>query len=119
MFFVHRGEYVAANGTTFRQFLEQGWNGHSATMDDWALHLSTLFPEARMKKFIEVRGCDASTVPMITTVEPKSGSNNNNNPARPTINIGLIKPFREVLTSSPWRPTPYTPLRRRQSATAR
>jgi glutamate--cysteine ligase len=70
MFFVHRGEYLPAGGTTFRQFVEEGWQGHSATMDDWALHLSTLFPEARMKKFIEVRGCDAGTVPMILALGP-------------------------------------------------
>lgn len=70
MFFVHRGSYRPANGMTFRQFLENGFEGERATLDDWELHLSTLFPDARLKKYIEVRGCDASTVPMILGLGP-------------------------------------------------
>jgi glutamate--cysteine ligase len=66
MFFVHRnGEYHAANGMTFRAFLRNGWRGERALPSDWALHLSTLFPEVRLKKFIEVRQADASTREMV------------------------------------------------------
>lgn len=62
MFFVVRDHaYHAANGTTFRQFVADGFQGHTATIDDWDLHLTTLFPEVRLKRFIEVRGAD--TVP--------------------------------------------------------
>lgn len=61
MFFIHRGSYIAGRGMTFRQFLHEGYEGHRATLDDWVLHLSTLFPEARMKSYIEVRACDAGT----------------------------------------------------------
>lgn len=64
MFFVHRGTYLRAQGMTFRQFMVEGFQGHRATMDDWGLHLSTLFPEARIKRFIEVRGCDAGSIDM-------------------------------------------------------
>lgn len=65
MFFVHRdSSYVPANGMTFRQFMDTGFEGHEPTMDDWGLHLSTLFPDGRMKQFLEVRGCDASTIEM-------------------------------------------------------
>lgn len=60
MFFVVRGgEYIAANGLTFRQFLERGFGEHRATLDDFDRHLTTLFPDVRLKRFIEVRGTDA------------------------------------------------------------
>ncbi len=60
MFFVVRdGTYQAANGMTFRQFMERGFGGESATLEDWSTHLTTLFPEVRCKQFIEVRGADA------------------------------------------------------------
>jgi glutamate--cysteine ligase len=60
MFFVHRdGTYRAANGTTFRQFMESGFGDAHATIGDWDLHLTTLFPEVRLKRFLEVRGADA------------------------------------------------------------
>jgi glutamate--cysteine ligase len=70
MFFVHRERYVAAHGVTFRQFLRNGFDGARATLDDWALHLSTLFPEARMKGYIEVRSCDAGSAPMVVALGP-------------------------------------------------
>ena len=60
MFFVVRdGRYVPARGTTFRQFLERGFEGHRATIGDFERHLTTLFPEVRLKRVIEVRGADA------------------------------------------------------------
>lgn len=68
MFFVHRGHYIPAGGTTFRQFWKEGFQGHRATMDDWGLHLSTLFPEARIKQFLEIRGADAGPLPMLVAL---------------------------------------------------
>lgn len=66
MFFVARdGRYHEVENLTFRRFLSQGWNGHRATLDDWALHLSTMFPEVRLKKTIELRGADAGPMPFI------------------------------------------------------
>jgi glutamate--cysteine ligase len=66
MFFVYRdGEYRPAGGMTFRRFLTDGWHGARATMADWDLHLSTLFPEVRLKTFIEVRQADASSREMV------------------------------------------------------
>jgi glutamate--cysteine ligase len=65
MFFVYRGgEYHPANGMPFRAFLRDGWQGERATMSDWELHLSTLFPEVRLKRYVEVRGADAGPMPM-------------------------------------------------------
>ncbi len=71
MYFVYRGGYrrVPAN-LTFRKFMAEGWNGEQANREDWALHLSTLFPEGRLKKFIEVRGCDCGSLEMIEALSP-------------------------------------------------
>jgi glutamate--cysteine ligase len=53
MYFVYRGGYHAVPADlTFRKFMAEGWNGERATMEDWALHLSTMFPEGRLKKYI-------------------------------------------------------------------
>ncbi len=43
----------------FRHFLEEGFEGHQATLHDWALHLSTLFPETRLRPQIEIRSLDS------------------------------------------------------------
>jgi glutamate--cysteine ligase len=60
MFFVLReGRYLPARGLTFRRFLAEGLAGHRATLDDWDRHLTTLFPEVRLKRVLEVRGADA------------------------------------------------------------
>jgi glutamate--cysteine ligase len=73
MYFIHRGRYVPVPaGLTFRQYLVQGWNGERATQADWAMHLSTLFPDVRLKKFIEVRGCDCGSPEMIAALGPFS-----------------------------------------------
>ena len=62
MYFVYRdGKYVDALGQSFRDFLKgklPALPGETPTLSDWADHLTTLFPEARIKKFIEMRGAD-------------------------------------------------------------
>jgi len=71
MYFVYRHGYLpVAPGFTFRAFMRDGWQGEHATLADWGLHLSTLFPEGRLKKFIEVRGCDCGSFPMIEALGP-------------------------------------------------
>ncbi len=71
MYFVYRRTYLPVPaGLTFRAFMRDGWNGEHATRADWAMHLSTLFPEGRLKKFIEVRGCDCGSLEMITALAP-------------------------------------------------
>jgi glutamate--cysteine ligase len=71
MYFVYRHTYVRVPADlTFRKFMREGWNGEHATRSDWALHLSTLFPEGRLKKFIEVRGCDCGSLEMIAALAP-------------------------------------------------
>jgi len=62
MYFVYRdGTYVNALGQSFRDFLDgklPALPGETPTLSDWADHLTTIFPEARIKKFIEMRGAD-------------------------------------------------------------
>ncbi len=60
MFFIRRGgRYLdVVTGMPFRRFLEEGAAGHRASLTDWHDHLTTLFPEARLKGFIEVRSAD-------------------------------------------------------------
>ena len=62
MYFVYRdGKYIDALGQSFRDFLKgelPALPGEKPTLSDWADHLTTLFPEARVKKFIEMRGAD-------------------------------------------------------------
>jgi len=71
MYFVYRGGYrPVPDDLTFRRFMAEGWQGEHATRSDWGLHLSTLFPEGRLKKFIEVRGCDCGSLPMILALGP-------------------------------------------------
>jgi len=60
MFFVVRHHaYRSAHELTFRRFMESGFEGERATLADWNLHLTTLFPEVRLKQIIEVRGADS------------------------------------------------------------
>jgi glutamate--cysteine ligase len=71
MYFLYRGGYrPMPEGFTFRRFLTEGWECEHATLADWSLHLSTLFPEGRLKRFIEIRGADCGSLPMITALAP-------------------------------------------------
>jgi len=62
MYFVYRdGAYIDASGQSFRDFMAgklPALPGERPMMDDWADHLSTAFPEVRLKKFLEMRGAD-------------------------------------------------------------
>jgi glutamate--cysteine ligase len=62
MYFVHRdGRYVDALGQSFRDFLDgrlPALPGERPTLADWADHLTTCFPEVRIKKYMEMRGAD-------------------------------------------------------------
>ncbi|MDT8857121.1 glutamate--cysteine ligase [Paracoccaceae bacterium Fryx2] len=66
MYFVYRdGHYINALGQSFRDFLRgelPALPGELPTLSDWADHMTTVFPEARVKKYIEMRGADAGDV---------------------------------------------------------
>lgn len=60
VFFLMRGERLIPLGRkTFRTFMAEGHEGEHATLGDFDLHLTTLFPDVRLKRFIELRGADA------------------------------------------------------------
>jgi glutamate--cysteine ligase len=59
LFVRRRGAYHDPSGRTFRDLLREGFEGEPATMQDFVDLLSTLFPEIRVKRVIEVRGADA------------------------------------------------------------
>ncbi len=62
MYFVYRdGEYIDATGQSFRDFLDgrlPALPGEQPTLKDWEDHLTTAFPEVRLKRFLEMRGAD-------------------------------------------------------------
>ncbi len=62
MYFVYRdGEYIDASGQSFRNFLDgklPALPGEKPTLKDWEDHMSTAFPEVRLKRFLEMRGTD-------------------------------------------------------------
>ena len=62
MYFVYRdGKYIDASGQSFRDFLQgklPALPGEIPTTGDWADHMTTAFPEVRLKRFLEMRGAD-------------------------------------------------------------
>lgn len=69
MYFVYRdGQYIDCSGQSFRDFLAgklPARMGEKPTMTDWANHLTTLFPDVRLKKIIEMRGADEGNYAMM------------------------------------------------------
>jgi glutamate--cysteine ligase len=69
MYFVYRdGRYIDVAGASFREFMEgrlAALPGERPTIDDWSDHLTTLFPEVRLKRFLEMRGADGGRWPRI------------------------------------------------------
>jgi len=62
MYFIYRNNnYLPANGMTFRDFFN-GKHHLQPVMEDWETHVSTVFPDVRLKQFIEMRGADAGCV---------------------------------------------------------
>jgi glutamate--cysteine ligase len=80
MYFVKRGDiYHDVAGADFRDLLEgrlAQLPGEQATRADWANHLSTIFPEVRLKRYLEMRGADAGPRPFL--------------PALPALFTGLL-----------------------------
>ncbi len=63
MYFIYRdGKYINCAGRSFRDFLARKLPeapGELPTLDDWKDHLSTAFPEVRLKNYLEMRGADS------------------------------------------------------------
>ena len=66
MYFLARdGVLIDVAGASFRDFMAHGLHGHHATMGDWADHVTTVFTEVRLKRFLEMRGADAGSPAML------------------------------------------------------
>ena len=59
IFVVREGRWIAVD-IPFRTFVADGFKGLSATRADWELHLTTLFPDVRIKRFLEARFADSA-----------------------------------------------------------
>ena len=72
MYFVKRGAtYHDVAGTSFRDLMKgrlAAMPGERATIADWANHLSTIFPEVRLKRYLEMRGADVGPADRITAL---------------------------------------------------
>ncbi len=70
MYFIMRdGQWIDAAGVSFRAFLDgraEKLRGHQATMGDWADHVTTVFTDVRLKRFLEMRGADAGAPAYLT-----------------------------------------------------
>ncbi|HEY3174604.1 MAG TPA: glutamate-cysteine ligase family protein [Candidatus Polarisedimenticolia bacterium] len=65
LFVVREGRWIDMTGRTFRSFLAGGTAGLTPLLSDWEMHLTTLFPEARLKAYVEVRGSDSGSPDLI------------------------------------------------------
>lgn len=69
MYFVQRdGKYVDVLGQPFSKFMDgklEGFEGQLPNMGDWETHLTTIFPEVRLKQFLEMRGADCGPAPYL------------------------------------------------------
>ncbi|MDT8440154.1 MAG: glutamate-cysteine ligase family protein [Desulfuromonadales bacterium] len=69
-FLIREGRFVDLTGERFpfRRFLHDGFAGHRPTLSDWDTHLSTLFPEVRLRPQIEIRSVDSLPPTLALTV---------------------------------------------------
>lgn len=98
MYFVKRGDtYHDVAGQSFRDLMAgrlPGLPGERATISDWANHLSTIFPEVRLKRYIEMRGADVGPTERL--------------PALSAFWVGLL--YDEIGLDAAWDMTkPWTP----------
>ena len=72
MYFIKRGDtYHDVAGSSFRDLLagrHPALPGERPIISDWANHISTIFPEVRLKRYLEMRGADAGPLPMLTAL---------------------------------------------------
>jgi len=89
MYFVKRGDrYIDVAGKSFRDHLEGTLiAGERATISDWANHVSTIFPEVRLKRYLEMRGSDGGPWRRI--------------PALPAYWVGLL--YDDVALDAAWQ----------------
>ena len=109
MYFVYRdGEYIDASGQSFRDFLAgrlPALPGEIPRIGDWADHLTTAFPEVRLKTLLEMRGADGGPWRRLC--------------ALPALWVGLLYDLRRSTPPMTWLPTGPKRSARRCGATCR
>jgi glutamate--cysteine ligase len=72
MYFVYRdGKYLDASGQRFGDFMKgklPARPGELPTINDWADHVTTAFPEVRLKRYLEMRGADSGPLPALSAL---------------------------------------------------
>ena len=72
MYFLERDHHylnlTTPPGITFRQFMDRGWRKERPTLDDWTAHLTTIFTEVRLKKYVEIRTADSQPPALMLTL---------------------------------------------------
>ena len=67
-FIVREDRWIDMTALTFRRFWKEGYQGERATLADWHAHLTTLFPEVRLKGYIEIRSIDSQAPELMLAV---------------------------------------------------
>ncbi len=68
MIFIQRGNTYFGCSQTFKEFMENGYNGLKAEISDWYNHISLYFPDVRLKSYVEIRNHDAQNSQMTMSV---------------------------------------------------
>jgi glutamate--cysteine ligase len=72
MYFVYRdGKYIDASGQSFKDYMQgrlPARPGELPTINDWADHVTTAFPEVRLKRYLEMRGADSGPLPALNAL---------------------------------------------------
>jgi glutamate--cysteine ligase len=69
MIFLKKGDnWINMKGMSFKEYLENGYGSYKATVEDWALHRNSYFPDVRLNDYIEIRNCDCQRSDLIPAV---------------------------------------------------
>lgn len=69
MIFIEKnGKFISMKGMSFRTYLENGYDGYKATINDWELHKNLYFPDTRLNSYLEIRNCDCQGTDLIPAV---------------------------------------------------
>lgn len=59
MFLKKDNNWLNMKGLSFKEYIKSGYEGYRATVEDWLLHLTSYFPDVRLKNYLEIRNMDS------------------------------------------------------------
>jgi len=68
MFIIRKRKWIPMQHLTFKRFIQERPKNIKATLDDFELHVSTVFPEARFRQYLEIRGADGQSAHLVPSV---------------------------------------------------